>query len=314
MSVGNPHSLAAPAGSPMASLNPFMQRALHEVPAGISSEEANSDGRALAGEDMSLSRSPGIFTCTIRSDRQALWIGEDWVGLGESEATGGLEGCSEEAPGLVFLSTGQMMPVGGIRPLEAETIVTEAGSAGRTIILALIPPVGTDTIVYHSVKLSATVSDHLEEWQDMSTYIPSEYSSYYAVPIALVFTEIQDATYYVTDIFWTLEAPAVTVGGGGGGGSLTILRVYGLHPDSPTSGVRMYTGSVYGNGSNASATETGVTIRIPGIAADVETLSYGSWLSLGFCGGALVTSTWVGATQTHTDDSVYEAVGLLLLL
>lgn len=98
----------------------------------------------------------------------------------------------------------------------------------------------------------------------------------------------------------------------GGGGYL--LKITGLHSDSPASGVRMYTGSIYGNGSAAVATQSNVTVRIPGIAADVTAPSYGAWADVPYCGALLTTATWTGATQTHTNDTVYEAIGLLLLV
>lgn len=96
-------------------------------------------------------------------------------------------------------------------------------------------------------------------------------------------------------------------------GSAVLLKITGLHSDSPASGVRMYLGDLYANGSAAAATTTGVTVRIPGIAADVALPSYGAWSDTGFCGAIQTTQTWTGASTTHTDDTVYEATGDVLL-
>ncbi|NLF18387.1 MAG: hypothetical protein GX595_14215 [Lentisphaerae bacterium] len=101
---------------------------------------------------------------------------------------------------------------------------------------------------------------------------------------------------------------APSVGGG------VPLKITGLHSDSPTTGVRMYKGDVYGAGTAASATLTGVTVRIPGIAADVTLPSSGAWADVPACCGMATTATWTGATTTHTADTVYEAVGLILVL
>lgn len=110
----------------------------------------------------------------------------------------------------------------------------------------------------------------------------------------------------------------VRQGVGGGVGSEAsggiLLRITGTHSDSPASGVRMYLGSIYGNGSAAAATATGVTVRIPGIAADVTAPSSGAWADVPACIGVRTTATWTGATATHADDRVYEAVGLLLVI
>lgn len=97
------------------------------------------------------------------------------------------------------------------------------------------------------------------------------------------------------------------------GGSL-LMRITGLHTDSPTTGVRMYKGDIYANGTGAVATQSDVTVRIPGVAANVTVPGYGSWSNLPACIGVRTTATWIGATVTHTNDTVYEAVGLLLVV
>jgi hypothetical protein len=98
------------------------------------------------------------------------------------------------------------------------------------------------------------------------------------------------------------------------GASVVMLRIHGLHPDSPASGVRMYHGDIYANGSDAAITTADVTVKIPGIAGNVLLPSTGTWADVNpiLCIG--ITQTWVGATVTHTDDMVYETAGLLLML
>jgi len=85
----------------------------------------------------------------------------------------------------------------------------------------------------------------------------------------------------------------------------SLVRITGLHADSPATGVRMYLGDVYGNGSASAATATGVTVRIPDIAADVTAPSYGVWSDLPPLCGVKTRETWTGATATHTSDIVY---------
>ena len=102
--------------------------------------------------------------------------------------------------------------------------------------------------------------------------------------------------------------------GAGASADVALLRITGLHADSPESGVRMYRGNLYANGSEATATTTGVTVRIPDIAADVELPSIGPWTDVPACCGIRTTQTWTGATETHSNDTVYEAVGILLVL
>lgn len=60
-----------------------------------------------------------------------------------------------------------------------------------------------------------------------------------------------------------------TIGKGGGGGA--PVRITGVHPDSPTTGVRMFQGDAYANGTEEDASAEDVTIRIMDIAEDVET-------------------------------------------
>lgn len=97
----------------------------------------------------------------------------------------------------------------------------------------------------------------------------------------------------------------------GGGGSL--LRITGLHSDSPASGVRMYVGDIYVNGTESAATSTNVTVRIPDIAADVTLPSSGDWDDVPACIGIRTMETWTGDSETHENDTVYAAVGLLLI-
>jgi len=95
---------------------------------------------------------------------------------------------------------------------------------------------------------------------------------------------------------------------------LNIIKITGLHSDSPTTGVRVYTGSLSPNGWYAGSPTTGVTIMIPGIAADVESPSYGAWSdSVPFLSQRVIY-TWTGAASTHTNDVVYEAYPGQLML
>jgi hypothetical protein len=102
-------------------------------------------------------------------------------------------------------------------------------------------------------------------------------------------------------------------GGSRSSGAVALLKITGLHPDAPT-GVPMLQGDIYGNGSTADPTETGVTVTIPGLAAGVTSPSFGTWNDVPHCCGVSTTRTWTGATETHADDTVYEAIGLLLVI
>lgn len=96
-------------------------------------------------------------------------------------------------------------------------------------------------------------------------------------------------------------------------GTVALLKITGLHDDSP-GGTPMFKGDIYGNGSAAAATQTGVTVAIPGLASGTTSPSFGSWNDVPHCCGVSTTRTWTGATETHTDDTVYEAIGLLLVI
>jgi hypothetical protein len=95
--------------------------------------------------------------------------------------------------------------------------------------------------------------------------------------------------------------------------TVVLLKVTGLHSDSPASGVRMYKGDIYGNGSQSAATSEDVTVRILGVATNVTIPSSGSWGDMPMCGAISATQTWVGASATHTNDTVYETIGLTQL-
>ena len=103
--------------------------------------------------------------------------------------------------------------------------------------------------------------------------------------------------------------------GGFGAGSVRalLLKITGLHSDSPASGVRMYVGNIYNNGTEASPTQTGVTVRIPDLGADITLPSFGAWSDVRACSGIPVRETWTGATATHTLDTVYYAIGPLVI-
>lgn len=87
-----------------------------------------------------------------------------------------------------------------------------------------------------------------------------------------------------------------------------LLKITGLHADSPTAGVRMYIGNLYARGTAATATKIGVTVRIPDIAADVTAPTFGTWGDVRACAGIRVFETWTGATASHSE-FVYYAVG-----
>jgi hypothetical protein len=91
-----------------------------------------------------------------------------------------------------------------------------------------------------------------------------------------------------------------------GGGVLSrieanLVKITGAHPTLAD----LYIGDLYGNGSTVAATATGVTVRIPGIAAGIADPSYGTWADLPAC-GAIRTVALDGTV-------VYETVGDLIL-
>lgn len=85
-----------------------------------------------------------------------------------------------------------------------------------------------------------------------------------------------------------------------------VVAITGLHSDSPVTGVRVYTGKVYPTGYLNGNAQTGVTIIIP-LAANVTAPSYQTWANTPPFMAVKITHTWTGASQTHTDDIVYEA-------
>lgn len=95
-------------------------------------------------------------------------------------------------------------------------------------------------------------------------------------------------------------------------GIMVFVRISGLHPFSPTSGVRMYRGHVYGNGLGADPTGEEVPISIPGIAADVTAPSYGQWGDLPPCAAIGYTTTWPGRLGSRTEVVYYTAGDMLL--
>lgn len=126
--------------------------------------------------------------------------------------------------------------------------------------------------------------------------------------LAVMLTETWegDSETHTNDLVYEVALPDIP--------DTVLLKIIGLHTDSPASGVRMYAGQLYMNGSAAAATSGSITVRIPSIGANVTSPSSGYWSDVPFCTAVKTTATWVGATQTHTDDTVYEAVGLLLVV
>lgn len=95
--------------------------------------------------------------------------------------------------------------------------------------------------------------------------------------------------------------------------SAMLVKVTGVHSDSPTGVALYYVGDVYGNGPDDDQTEYGVTIRIPGIGIDMTLPSYGTWADLPISGAMKVITTWNGALTEHENDAVYVLVGDLIL-
>jgi len=86
------------------------------------------------------------------------------------------------------------------------------------------------------------------------------------------------------------------------------VQVTGLHADSPTSGVRVYTGVVYPGGITVGPPYGTGTIFIAGIAADVEEPSYGDWYDTPVCPAIRIAHSWTGAAGVeYTDEVCYEA-------
>jgi len=102
------------------------------------------------------------------------------------------------------------------------------------------------------------------------------------------------------------------------GSTMGALTISGLHADSPVTGIRIYTGTFYGkgygDGTSSYVTDEDITIKIPGIGSNVTLPSYGLWSHLPPCLGLKTKQTWTGATETHTNDTVYEAYQMALFL
>jgi len=196
-------------------MSPAERQRLRAIPARIPGEAVSEQGIPALESDFQLSRSPGCFVVTLSSDGSEVYIGEDWVGLGTSEDEGGLEGCSEDRPGLVFLADGQMFPVGGKTTKSASSIYTEAGAAGTTLLLALIPDPdsGLTGIVYRAIHVSGTISGNLGVWDDARDYLPPvTYDEYHIVPIAMLDLTYSGGIAKVRDVYWNLDKPVVTIG------------------------------------------------------------------------------------------------------
>jgi len=295
-------------------MSPAERQRLRAIPARIPGEAVSEQGIPALESDFQLSRSPGCFVVTLSSDGSEVYIGEDWVGLGTSEDEGGLEGCSEDRPGLVFLADGRMFPVGGKTTKSASSIYTEAGAAGTTLLLALIPDPdsGLTGIVYRAIHVSGTISGNLGVWDDARDYLPpTTYDDYHIVPIAAMDLIYAGGVAKIRDVYWNLDKPAVSLGGIGT--EIATVQLTGLHPFSPAAGVRMYTGDVYGNGSTSAATASNVAIRIPGIAPNVTVPAFGAWNTVPKCGAiGYRGTTWIGSAGLRTE-TVYETFGLLVL-
>lgn len=100
-----------------------------------------------------------------------------------------------------------------------------------------------------------------------------------------------------------------------------LIKITGVHDDSPASGPLMLVGDLYGNGYwsdlgglPAAPTTTGVACYIPDLDAGVTEPSYGTWAALPPCAGIKTRQTWQGETEEHENDTVYALAGLLLLV
>ena len=115
------------------------------------------------------------------------------------------------------------------------------------------------------------------------------------------------------------QIKVTNTGVAGEGTSIQVVKITGLHSDSPASGERVYLGDLYTQGwylgeEEAGTITTDVTIMIPGIADDIEAPSYGTWAATAAFLARGITYTWVGAEETHTDEAVYEAYPGQLML
>jgi hypothetical protein len=306
------------------------QRQISIMPSLIPGESTTADGRPAIETETKLSRSPGIFTVRMSSNGKSLWIGEDWIGMGDSEDEGGLEACSESSPGLLFDASGKAVPIGGKRRISVSDLVFSTGGSwtagSKMLIIALIPPdyMNSSNIEYKGVWVSDDIADNLGAWDSLRIFDDYwNYGEHYVVPIALV--RVAVAEYYdpdndeddegdliVTDIYWNLDSPVVPLQSPSS--SSAPVKILGVHPDSPLAGTRMFYGCVYGNGSSENPTDFNATIKIPGLSAAVSDPSYGSWADIPICCGIRTVVTWTGATTVHTRDVVYEAVGLMILV
>lgn len=82
--------------------------------------------------------------------------------------------------------------------------------------------------------------------------------------------------------------------------SVAWVKLTGLHADSPATGVRVYTGTLYASPAATSGT-AGITIRIPSIAANWTAPASGVWGNLPFFSALPSAETWTGKTTTHTE-------------
>jgi hypothetical protein len=107
MSNPNFRTMGGPLSSTVRALTGAERQHASRGPVHTPGEGVDASGRPAADTDISKSRSPGCFAVSVSGDRRTLWIGEDWIGPGVTEDEGGLEGCSENSPGFVFLADGR---------------------------------------------------------------------------------------------------------------------------------------------------------------------------------------------------------------
>ena len=187
------------------------------LPDTIMSEGIGGGGQPLDEQRYGLYRSPGVFAVRTGLDGKSVIIGESWIGPSGTAAEGGLEGCSENCPGIVFTTGGSGFITGGETTKTGAAMHSEAGDYGRTILVALIPPsgLGETGMKFTAVHVADNISDQIGTWDDLSDYTPAQYAEWHHIPIAMLFLVQSGSDVWVTDVFWTNEQPVVPLGGAG---------------------------------------------------------------------------------------------------
>jgi len=277
---------------------------VNSIPDTVMSEGLGSGGTPLDEQRYGMYRSPGMFAVRLGQDGKSVVIGEPWVGPSDDSAEGGMEGCSADSPGLLFTADGKAMPIGGETTKTAATMAAEAGGVGRILLVFLCPPPGTvGTVVYRAVPVAGGIGANRGVWADIKSWVPVGYAAWYTVPIALLKISLSSGSYYVDDIYWTAEQPAISVGGGSAvAGAGSLVRVTGVAASTP-----YYVGALYSGVNNV--TMTSIYCRFPGISywPAVPTMGWAYFpYSVGI--SASVNLTLGGVTR-----ALYDVVGIMLV-